>query len=97
MPKFMCMHTFARGQMTREQVDQISAASQNDPVVRGERSFLNLTEGKAVCIWEAPDEHALAMWFDRMKVPYDAILLVELEGYRGKITELTPSKVHATV
>ena len=97
MAKYMCMHTFTPGQITREQVQQIAAASQNDPTVKGERSFLNLTEGKGVCIWEAPNEQALATWFDKMKVPYDAILPVELEGYRGKLTELIPSKVHATV
>jgi hypothetical protein len=97
MAKFMCMHTFGLGQVTTEQAKQISAASQKDPTVKGERSFLNLSEGKGVCIWEAPNEQALAGWFDQMKVPYDAILPVELEGYRGKLTELTPSRSHATV
>ncbi len=97
MAKYLCYHTFGPGQVTCEQAEEISAASQKDPTVKGERSFLNLTEGKGVCIWEAPNEQALAAWFKRMKVPYDAILPVELEGYRGKLTELIPSKVHATV
>jgi hypothetical protein len=97
MAKFMCTHTFAPGQMTREQAQQIAAASQKDPTVKGDRSFLNLTEGKVVCIWEAPNEQAIAAWFDKMKVPYDAILPVELEGYRGKLTELTPAPEHARV
>jgi hypothetical protein len=97
MAKYMCMHTFGPGQVTCEQAREISAASQKDPTVKGERSFLNLTEGKGVCIWEAPNEQALATWFDRMKVPYDAILSVELEGYQGKLTELTPSREHAMV
>lgn len=97
MAKFMCMHTFGPGQITREQAQQISAASQKDATVKGERSFLNLSEGKGVCIWEAPNERALSTWFDKMKVPYDAIVPVELEGYRGTLTELTPSREHATV
>ncbi len=97
MVKYMCLHTFGPGQITRDQVEEIAAASQKDPTVKGERSFLNLTEGKAICIWEAPDEQALAGWFDRMKVPYDAILPVEIEGYQGKLTELTLSGAHAMV
>jgi hypothetical protein len=97
MTKYLCYHTFGPGQITCEQAKEISEASQKDPTVKGERSFLNLSEGKAVCIWEAPNEQALARWFDKMKVPYEAILPVELEGYRGKLTELIPSKVHATV
>jgi hypothetical protein len=97
MSKYLCTHTFAPGQFTREQVQEIATASQNDPTVRGERSFLNLSDGKAVCIWEAPNEQALATWFSKMKLPYDAILPVEIEGYRGKLTELIPSTVHAVV
>ena len=95
MAKFMCTHTLPPGQMTREQVDQIAAESQKDPTVKGYRSFLNLSQGKAVCIWEAPNERAVAAWFDKMDVPYDSILSVELEGYQGKVTELTPAREHA--
>jgi hypothetical protein len=97
MAKFVCMHTFAPGQISREQAQEISTASQKDPTVKGERSFLNLTEGKVVCIWEGPNKQAIAAWFDKMKVPYDAIVQVELEGYRGKLTELTPTREHAMV
>ncbi len=97
MAKFMCVHTFTPGQMTREQVDQIAAASQKDPTVKGYRSFLNLTEGKIFCVFEAPDDRALAAWFGNMKIPYDAILPLELEGYQGKITELAQPREHARV
>lgn len=97
MPKFMCTHSFAAGQMTREQAQQIASASQKDPMVKGERSFLNLTEGKVVCVWESPNRQALATWFNKMKVPYDDIVLIELEGHRGKLTELSRGKQPATV
>jgi len=97
MAKFMCMHTVPPGQITREQADQIAEASQKDPTVKGYRSFLNLTEGKLVCVWEAPDAHVIAAWFDKMKVPYDAIIPVELEGEHGKLTELTTTQEHARV
>jgi hypothetical protein len=46
------------GAITREQINQIAQAAQNDPVVQPYRSFLNLSEGKIVCIMQAPDERA---------------------------------------
>jgi hypothetical protein len=36
---------------------------------------------------EAPSEEALAAWFQTMRMPYDDITPVELEGERGEIFE----------
>jgi hypothetical protein len=55
--------------------------------VRPYRSFLNLSEGKVVCIMEAPDKQALAAWFQKMKMPCDYITPVELEGEHGVVKE----------
>jgi Nickel responsive protein SCO4226-like len=85
MPKFMSCHTLPAGAMKREQVDQMAAAAQCDPVVKPYRSFLNLAEGKACCVMEAPDMQALAAWFARMQMPCDYIMPVELEGERGAV------------
>ncbi|MEE9192383.1 MAG: nickel-binding protein [Candidatus Aerophobetes bacterium] len=87
MPKFMGIHTMPPGGFTREQIDQFAQAAQQDPTVKGYRSFANLSEGKAVCILEAPNKDALAAWFEKMKMPYDSITQVELEGDRGVIEE----------
>jgi len=73
------------GAMKREQVDQLAAAAKNDPVIKPYRSFCNLTDGKIVCVMEAPDKLALAEWFKKMKVPCDFITPVELEGERGAV------------
>ena len=62
---------------------------QNDERVKGYRSFMNLSEGKAVCILEANDAHEVADWFDKMNMPYDEITEVELEGERGTICEVS--------
>lgn len=35
----------------------------DDPKIRPYRSFLNLSEGKVVCIMEAPDQATLAAWW----------------------------------
>ena len=50
MAKFMSSHTMPAGTLKREQVDQLAQAAQQDPVVRPYRSFLNLSDGKVVCI-----------------------------------------------
>jgi len=88
MPKFMGIHTLPPGGFTREQVNQFAQAAQQDPVVRGYRSFGNLSEGKIVCVFEAPSKEALAAWFQKMRMPYDTITRLELEGDRGAIEEV---------
>jgi hypothetical protein len=85
MPKFMSNHTLPPGAMKREQVNQLAEAAKNDPVIIPYRSFCNLSEGKIVCVMEAPNKQALAAWFEKMKVPCDAITAVELEGERGAV------------
>ena len=88
MPKFMGTHTLPPGGLTREQLSQLSQAAQQDPEVRGYRSFSNLSEGKIVCIFEAPNKETLAAWFQKMEVPYDSITQLELEGERAVIEEV---------
>jgi hypothetical protein len=83
MAKFMCTHT-VKG-FTRDQYCQVSAASQQDPTVKGLRSYANLTEGKIYCVWQAPQREAVAAWFKKMNVPYDSIIQIELEGAGGAV------------
>jgi hypothetical protein len=68
-----------------DQLRQFAQASQQDPAVKGYRSFANLAEGKAICVMEAPTKEAVAAWFKKMGMPYDSITKVELEGERGNI------------
>jgi hypothetical protein len=88
MHKFMCSHTLPAGEMTRDQVCQVSEAAQHDSAVRGYRSFINLSEGKACCVLEADDRQSIAAWFQKMGFPFDAIVEVEYEGDRGEIHDL---------
>ena len=85
MAKFMSCHTLPAGALKREQVEQMAKAAQRDPVVKPYRSFLNLAEGKACCVMEAPTMQALAAWFDKMQMPCDFITPVELEGEQGAV------------
>jgi hypothetical protein len=87
MPKFMSSHSVPAGAMGREQINQFAAAAKSDPVVKPYRSFCNLSDGKIVCVMEAPSKDALAGWFQKMKLPCDFIAPVEFEGDRGEIAE----------
>ena len=85
MAKFMSTHTVPAGKFSPDQIRQLAQAAQNDPTVKGYRSFANLAEGKVLCVMEAPGKEAVAAWFTKMGLPYDAITKVELEGERGNI------------
>src|SRR5713101_3156525 len=85
MAKFMCTHTIPPGKFSADQLRQFAQAAQQDPTVKGYRSFANLAEGKAVCVMEAPKKEDVAGWFKKMQMPYDSITQVELEGDRGAI------------
>ena len=58
---------------------------QERSVIKPYRSFCNLSEGKIMCVMEAPDKKSLAAWFEKMHVPCDGIAAVELEGERGDV------------
>ena len=88
MPKFMSSHTLPPGAMKRNQVNQLAEAAKNDPIIKPYRSFCNLSEGNIVCVMEAPDKQSLAAWFEKMQVPCDSIMAVELEGDRGNVSDV---------
>ena len=81
----MCTHTVPPGKLTSDQLHQFAQAAQHDPNVKGYRSFVNLAEGKAICVMEAATKDAVASWFQKMGMPFDSITKVELEGDRGNI------------
>ena len=72
-------------------VDDLKALGKKLPTggeIRPIRSFFNVSEGKAVCIFEAPDRSRLENWLREHELPYDEILEVELEGEAGTFTVL---------
>ena len=86
--RFMCTHSLPPGAITPEQLKQLAQAAQSDSQVRGYRSFCNLSQGKAVCVIDAPDKQTLAAWFKKMQMPFDAITPLEYEGDLGTIHEV---------
>lgn len=91
MARFMAIHSLPPHSVSREQAQEISDASQRDEKVHGVRSFINLSEGKVVCIMDANNQHDLEAWYQKMGLPYDLVCPVELEGDRGNVREMTPS------
>jgi len=88
MPKFLCTHTMPPKAVTLEQVKQISAAAQADKIVKGQRSFGNLAEGKIACIFEGPSRDAVANFFKSKNMPVDSIVQMDFEGECGNIVKL---------
>jgi hypothetical protein len=93
--KFMAVHTLPPHSVTRDQAREIADAAQHDPLVHGCRSFMNLSEGKVVCIMEAPDQRTLANWYDKMHLPYDNICAVEFEGELGHLMDVQETSTTA--
>jgi hypothetical protein len=85
MKKYMSSHTVPAGAISSSQIDQIAEAAKQDPVVKPYKSFMNLSQGKIFCVMEAPDEAALAAWFQKMQMPCDSITAVEYEGECGLV------------
>jgi hypothetical protein len=89
MQKFMCIHTLPPNQVTRAQAEELADAAQHDETIRGYRSFMNLSEGKVICVMESGGRDAVTAWFRKMKLPVDSITPVELEGDRGRVEDVT--------
>jgi hypothetical protein len=85
MSKFMCTHTLPPGKLSADQLKQFAQAAQQDPKVKGYRSFVNLAEGKAICVMESDSKDTVAAWFNKVGMPFDNITKVELEGDQGAI------------
>ena len=88
--RFMVLHTLEPG-VGYDDCEQYQQLTQSDAQVKGVRSFINMTEGKAVCIYDAPDEEALAKWLLSVGLAFDVILQVEAEGDRQELRDMTVS------
>jgi hypothetical protein len=85
MPKFMSTHTMPAGALKREQVNQLAEAAKKDGTIKPYHSYLNLSEGKVICVMESPDQPTLTAWFKKMQMPCDGITAVELESDHGNV------------
>lgn len=75
-------------EITREQLAGFAKVTQTDPNIKGLRSYVSLTQHKAVCLFEAASRERLAKWMEEHQMPYDDIWAVEVEGERGEFREV---------
>jgi hypothetical protein len=81
---------------TRDRVDEIRRNATVDPEIKWYRTFLNLTEGRGVCLFDAPDRDRLIKWLADNDMRYDRIYPVELESEHGEMIELPTAVVTGT-
>lgn len=85
MARFICSHRLPAGVMKEHIMSMFADAAQQDDAVRGYRSFMNLSEGRLFCVVDAKDADAVRAWFDKMRMPTDEIVKVEIEGDQGQL------------
>lgn len=96
----MSIHTLTPGSFTPERIAEIARLGQQDPVVRGYRSFHSLTEGRIVWVLEAPSRDAIVAWCQKVGLPLDGVTELEMEGFVGTIRPARmgiPNQLNATV
>ncbi len=81
--RLLVMHTLELG-ISEDRVTEILRSAMSTPDIRPYRSFLNLADGKGVCLFDAPDRECLIRWLDENKLPYDAVWTVEFEADKGE-------------
>jgi hypothetical protein len=96
MQQYLCIHTFTPGKLTREQVEQFAWATQQSEDVHGLRSYVNLTEGRAACIFESKDRGILQKFFEKMGMPVDSITPIEIEGEQGIMHDVAQEATRGT-
>lgn len=87
MPKFMSRHSVPPGSASRGQANQFAQTARTDGTALSYRSFLNLSEGRLICVVKAPNRETLAAWFENMQISCNEITSVELVGQKGSVTE----------
>jgi molybdopterin-binding protein len=100
LPLFMSIHTLPPGGFTAARIEEIARAGQEDPVVRGYRSFHSLSEGRIVWLLEAPNKEAVAAWCEKVGLPLDGVTQLELEGHVGvirKVETTFPNQIQGRV
>lgn len=88
MKRFLVLHKLPPEMLSLEKLKEMGSAMRDDPDVKGYRSFLNLTEGRGACVFEAPDADTLGKYLSSASLPYESILEVEIEGEGGEFTDL---------
>lgn len=85
--RFMVVHKM-EPKLSRQQAADIQEATQKDEHVKGYRSFVNLTEGRAYCLYDAPTHDHLMERLKAMSLPFESITQIEFEGEAEKLWDV---------
>jgi hypothetical protein len=89
MPRFIAIHTVGPNVVTRQVVEESAAHAKRQREITSYRSFINMTEGRAACIIDAPGRAWLENYFNSIQLPFDSIFEVEIESLDGHVQEET--------
>jgi hypothetical protein len=78
MPRFLTTHTMAC--MTRQGAQQFAASLPGEGAIHFVRLLINMTEGKLIGEFEAPDRNSFTNWMDDRKIHYDSVMRVDIEA-----------------
>ena len=87
MKRYMVYHSLPEG-LTGEQIQQMAQRTQDTPGLCGLHSYLNLSEGTGVCIFDAENSQVLERFFSENQMSFDRIGPIEWEGDHGRFTEV---------
>jgi len=82
--RFLVVHSLEPG-TTRERLIEISKTMPAE--IKHVCSFINMAEGKAVCVLRAPTQEAITGWLDAHDIRYEAVWPVEMECSEGEFIE----------
>ena len=85
--KYLVIHPLPAG-LTEEALRDMAGQIKEQTNVRGYRSFLNLSEGKGACVFDAPDQRTLELFLADQGLSSDSIFQVEFEGQGTELTDL---------
>ena len=87
MPRFIAMHTLGPNLITRDMVEDSAAHTKQQAEITCYRSFINMREGRAACVIDAPNRAWLENYFNSIKLPFDLLFEVEIESVDGVVQE----------
>jgi hypothetical protein len=87
MPRYFALHTVGPNVVTREICEQAGAHAKAEEKIPSYRSFINMTEGHAACVIDAPSKEWLLAYFKTLNLPVNAIFEVEIETLDGDTQE----------
>ena len=83
MPRFFALHTIGPNVVTRQMVESAGAHAKGQPEITSYRSFINMAEGHAGCVIDAPSKEWLLQYFQSLNLPVNALFQIEVETLNG--------------